>query len=112
VMPFLAARARWDRAGGPATARRRALDGRLFVIDVSVLDDARSGHVAALMQPAASELVLDNILRAMGLSAREREVAALLAQGRPTKAIAASLQLSPWTVQDHVKAIYAKPGVS
>ncbi len=112
VMSFLAARARWDRAGGPATARMRALDGRWFEIDVSVLDDAGAGNVAAVMQPAPSELVLDSVLRAMGLSAREREVAALLAQGRPTKSIAAMLGLSPWTVQDHVKAVYAKTGVS
>ena len=112
VMSFLAARARWDRAGGPATARMRALDGRWFVIDASVLDDAGSGNVAAVIQPAPSELVLDVVLRAMGLTAREREVAALLAQGRPTKSIAAMLQLSPWTVQDHVKAVYAKTGVS
>ena len=72
------------------------------MIDVSVLDDAGSGNVAAVMQPAPSELVLDSMLRAMGLSAREREVAALLAQGRPTKSIAAMLGLSPWTVKDHV----------
>ena len=91
VMSFLAARARWDRGGGPATARMRALDGRWFEIDVSVLDDAGTGNVAAVMQPAPSELVLDSVLRAMGLSAREREVAALLAQGRPTKSIAAML---------------------
>jgi DNA-binding CsgD family transcriptional regulator len=82
------------------------------MIDVSVLDDAGSGNVAAVIQPAPSELVLDSVLRVMGLSAREREVAALLAQGRPTKSIAAMLQLSPWTVQDHVKAVYAKTGVS
>jgi DNA-binding CsgD family transcriptional regulator len=112
VMSFLTARARWDSSGGPATARMRALDGRWFVIDVSVLDDAGSGNVAAVIQPAPSELVLDSVLRAMGLTAREREVAALLAQGRPTKSIAAMLQLSPWTVQDHVKAVYAKTGVS
>jgi DNA-binding CsgD family transcriptional regulator len=112
VMSFLAARARWDRRGGPATARMRALDGRWFVIDVSLLDDAASGNVAAVVQPAPGELVLDNVLRAMGLSAREREVALLLAQGRPTKSIAAMLGLSPWTVQDHVKAVYAKTRVS
>ncbi len=112
VMSFLAARARWDATGGPATARMRALDGRWFMIDVSVLDDAGSGNVAAVMQPATSELVLDSVLRARGLSAREREVASLLAQGRPTKSIAAMLSLSPWTVQDHVKAVYAKAGVS
>jgi DNA-binding CsgD family transcriptional regulator len=112
VMSFLAARARWDRRGGPATARMRALDGRWFNIDVSLLDDAASGNVAAVVQPAPGELVLDTVLRAMGLSAREREVALLLAQGRPTKSIAATLGLSPWTVQDHVKAVYAKSGVS
>jgi DNA-binding CsgD family transcriptional regulator len=112
VMSFLAARARWDRSGGPAAARMRTLDGRWFMIDVSVLDDAASGNVAAVMRPAPSELVLDGVLRARGLSAREREVAALLAQGRPTKSIAATLSLSPWTVQDHVKAVYAKSGVS
>jgi DNA-binding CsgD family transcriptional regulator len=111
VMSFLAARARWDKARGPATARMRTVDGRWFVIDVSLLDDAASGTVAAVMQPAPAEVVLDSILRAMGLSAREREVAALLAQGRPTKSIAAALSLSPWTVQDHVKAVYAKTGV-
>jgi DNA-binding CsgD family transcriptional regulator len=43
---------------------------------------------------------------------RDAPVAALLAQGRPAKSIAAALQLSPWTVQDYVKAIYAKTGVS
>jgi len=68
--------------------------------------------VAAVLQPAPSERVLDGVLRALGLSAREREVAALLAQGQPPKSIAAMLQLSPWTVQDHVKAVYAKTGVS
>jgi DNA-binding CsgD family transcriptional regulator len=112
VMSFLAARARWDHDGGPATARMRALDGRWFEIDVSMLDAVGSGTVAAVIQPAPSERVLDSVLRAMGLTAREREVAALLAQGRPTKSIAAMLHLSPWTVQDHVKAVYAKTGVS
>lgn len=111
VMSFLSARARWDHGGGPATARMRTLDGRWFVIDVSLLEGAASGTVAAVMRPAPGEVVLDSVLRAMGLSAREREVAALLAQGRPTKSIATVLSLSPWTVQDHLKAVYTKTGV-
>ena len=112
VISFLAARARFDRQAGPATARMRALDGRWFVINVSLLDDVASGNVAAVVQPAPGELILDNVLRAMGLSAREREIASLLARGRPTKSIAAMLGLSPWTVQDHIKAVHAKTGVS
>jgi DNA-binding CsgD family transcriptional regulator len=49
-------------------------------------------------------------LEAFGLSAREREVAALIAQDLDTAAIAEKLFISPWTVQDHCKAIFAKTG--
>ncbi len=45
-------------------------------------------------------------------SAMGCEVASLLIQGRSAKAIASTLVLSPWTVQDHMKAIYEKTGVS
>ena len=64
------------------------------------------------MQPAPGASVIDGALRALGLSAREREVAALVLQGHSTKAIASALVISPWTAQDHLKAIYEKVGVS
>ncbi len=45
------------------------------------------------------------------LTSREREVAELIIEGRPTDDIAASLFLSPHTVRDYTKAIFGKVGV-
>jgi DNA-binding CsgD family transcriptional regulator len=63
------------------------------------------------MRPAPADAVLEGAFRAFGLSGREREVAALALRGQSAKAIASSLVISPWTVQDHLKAIYEKTGV-
>lgn len=50
-------------------------------------------------------------LRAAGLSEREREVALAVIRGDTTGRIAAELHLSPWTVEDHLKAVFGKIGV-
>lgn len=108
VIAYLAAAARVQER---AQARMRALDGAWFDLDAMALDAGGEGGVAVVISPAASAAVREHVLRLFGLSAREREVAALLLEGRSVKAIAAELVLSPWTVADHVKAIYAKTGV-
>jgi DNA-binding NarL/FixJ family response regulator len=46
------------------------------------------------------------------LSPREREVAALVAEGRTNKEIAAALYLSERTAQNHVQHILTKLGVA
>jgi DNA-binding NarL/FixJ family response regulator len=46
------------------------------------------------------------------LSAREREVAGLVAEGRTNREIAATLYLSEKTVENHMSRIFAKLGVS
>ena len=46
-----------------------------------------------------------------GLSAREQEVLALMADGRTTSEIADRLAISGLTVQSHVKNIFTKLGV-
>jgi non-specific serine/threonine protein kinase len=45
------------------------------------------------------------------LSARQAEIAKMIASGQPVREIALALQLSPRTVETHVAAIYSKYGV-
>jgi DNA-binding CsgD family transcriptional regulator len=45
------------------------------------------------------------------LSARELEVAALVAAGRVNKQVATELGISEWTVSTHLRRIFAKLGV-
>lgn len=46
------------------------------------------------------------------LSPREHEIARMVAAGHPNKAIAAVLEISSWTVNAHLRRIFAKLGVT
>lgn len=46
------------------------------------------------------------------LSAREREVAGLVAEGRTNREVAAALYLSAKTVENHMSRIFGKLGVT
>ena len=48
----------------------------------------------------------------MPLSAREREVVALIAQGRSNREIADALVLSVRTVERHIENVYNRLGIS
>jgi DNA-binding CsgD family transcriptional regulator len=79
-------------------------------LHASLPDGTKSQHVAIVIQPASREGIAPLRLKTYGLSAREREIAALVAAGLSTKALADRLYLSPWTVQDHLKSIFEKTG--
>lgn len=103
----LAARVRHQ--GRSLRARMHTDDGWL-ILDGMPLEDG-PGRVAVVVQPAPSASVVDVRLLAAGLSEREREVALAVIRGESTRRIAAALFLSPWTVQDHLKAVFEKTGV-
>ena len=86
-----------------------ALENEYLQDDVAKYSDlaARREPVAALTVETGGDLRL----RAAGLTDREREIAVALIRGDDTAAIAASLHLSPYTVQDHLKRIFDKTGV-
>jgi DNA-binding CsgD family transcriptional regulator len=74
----------------------------------SLPDGAGSARVAIVVQRAGEDYALPLRLEAFGLTARESEVATLVARGLDTAAIAKRLVISPWTVQDHLKAAFDK----
>jgi non-specific serine/threonine protein kinase len=81
-----------------ASLRRR---GRALSID----------DVIELAERLATHLPAGRAATAPGLSAREREVLALLVGGRTNRQIAAQLMLSARTVETHVQSLYRRLGV-
>jgi DNA-binding CsgD family transcriptional regulator len=101
----------------PATNRAVGPDGTWLVIGATTFaPPARGGappaDVVVTVDRATPADVSALALAARGLSRREQEVAGLVLQGVATKGIAQSLHLSPHTVQDHLKSIFTKVGVS
>ncbi len=70
------------------------------------------GRVAVVLEPATGARSATVRLEAFGATAREREVATLLARGLSRAEIAETLVISPHTVEDHVKSLYEKLGVA
>ena len=68
------------------------------------------GSVGVMIEPARAADLTPILLEAYDLTEREIEIVTLLARGLATKEIAADLNISPHTVRDHVKAIFAKTG--
>jgi len=76
------------------------------------LQNGSDTRTAITLEPARGPELAELLAEAYGLTARERRVSNLVAQGLPNAAIAARLYLSIYTVQDHLKAIFEKLGVS
>jgi DNA-binding CsgD family transcriptional regulator len=70
------------------------------------------GRVAIVLERANGARSATVRLEAFGATAREREVATLLARGLSRADMAEALVLSPHTVEDHVKSLYDKVGVT
>jgi DNA-binding CsgD family transcriptional regulator len=111
---FRATAVRRGRGDGTARARVRTRHGRWLVCHASCLADAGGGRstTAVVIDAANPADIAPIIVDAYDLTERERQVTGLVARGAGTGEIAERLFLSPHTVRDHLKAVFAKTGVS
>ena len=68
--------------------------------------------IAVTIEASTSAERLDLFCRSANLSVRETELVELLATGADTASVAQDMFVSPHTVQDHLKSIFAKTGAS
>jgi DNA-binding CsgD family transcriptional regulator len=97
-----------------ARVRARAADGTWMVIRAAALSSGSqpaAGYAVTLEAAPADELA-PLLMRAWGLTRREREVARLVIDGLSTEDLAAALFISVHTVRDHLKTMFGKVGVS
>jgi DNA-binding NarL/FixJ family response regulator len=115
VVSAVAQRAREIASGDSglaASARARTASGRWITVRGWVLQNGSEARAAITLEPAQGPELGELFAEAYGLTERERHVSKLVAQGLPNAAIAARLYLSTYTIQDHLKAIFEKLGVS
>lgn len=105
--------ARVDVAPAETRVRARGTSGRWYVMRASLAEPDATGECVAVVvvRPAAPREVAAIVTRLYDLSAREREVVAAIARGESTKAIAAALGVSPYTVAEHIERACRKIGV-
>ncbi len=114
----VAGRARAIAAGasspqvGPASTRILTRSGRWLLVHATTLAGRLPGRTAVILEPARPVEIAPLIVEAYGLSQRERQITELVLQGASTSEMASRLNLSPFTVQDHLKAIFEKMAVS
>ena len=114
-----ASRARALAAGRPGTGipegRVRTSAGnwlRLHAARLAPDSPHGTGQTAVILEPAKPADLSPLILDLHGLTSRERQITQLLLRGLPTASIAQMLFISRYTLSDHMKAIFAKLGVT
>ncbi|WP_433331563.1 helix-turn-helix transcriptional regulator [Spirillospora sp. CA-294931] len=94
----------------PARARARTRTGQWLIVRGSLLNDDPEPQVAVVLEVARPAEMAPLMVAAYGFTDSERRVTELVAQGLSTKQIAGRLHVSSYTVQDHLKSIFAKSG--
>jgi DNA-binding CsgD family transcriptional regulator len=91
-----------------ARARVPGANGTWYTASAMCTDRDR---VAVVLQPAPPAELVSLMLSRFRLTRAERQITELVLAGRSTRQIADELVVSPHTVQDHLKAVFAKAQV-
>ena len=100
-----------DPLGLAARSRVQTRLGTWLLLYGTPLSGRMDGRIAVIVQPAPATEVAPLVALAYGLSDRECQVTKLCMQGQSTKQMGHMLNVSPYTIQDHLKSIFRKTGV-
>ena len=98
------------RSASHAVARLRTRGGRWLTAHAEAMG-AGSQEISLILQPSRPHEIAQVLVGAYALTPREAEVARLVAAGCANAEIAKLLFVSRYTVEDHLKHLYAKLGV-
>jgi DNA-binding CsgD family transcriptional regulator len=98
----------------PPAARAHLAGGRWLTLRAARLDATgrADAPIAVTIQEASPAERTAVFARACGLTPRETQLLTHLTAGADTRAVAADMFLSPNTVQDHLKSMFAKTGTN
>ena len=91
--------------------RLRTQRGHWLTVHASRLDGPTGPATAVVLERATPTEMASFYLDAHGLTSSQSKVAALVLQGRSTRQIMSELQISSYTVQEHLRAVFDKFGV-
>ena len=111
-----ASAARSGQAGPPrpVSVRARGGQGQWIALHGETItgSDGTAQGISVVIGPARPGAILPILAAAYGLTGREQEVIRGVFAGHSTKEMSARLHISTYTVQDHLKSIFGKVGVT
>lgn len=100
-----------ETTGQVAVARVRSDSGHWMILHGAPLLRDGNRRVAVIVERGDPDRLAPLLMAAYELTSREKDVTRLALRGETTSSIAASLFVSPHTVQQHLKNIFDKTGV-
>ena len=101
-----------SRPSAPARVLSQASDGEWMALEVALLGGAQDRGLVVAIRAATAEETFGLLCRAYGLTPRERQLVALIMEGRDTRGISQQLGISRYTVQEHATSVFEKTGVA